>query len=65
MSILTKIIVIFVLAIIVQFEALSKIVSIKSYHPAGVSKISDFDSDGLCVARVQRVDEEVGSSGPG
>lgn len=34
-----------------------------SYHPAGISKISDFDSNGLSVARVQWVDEEICSSG--
>lgn len=35
-----------------------------SYHPAGVSKIGDFDSNGFCVSRVQRVDEEICCSGP-
>lgn len=35
-----------------------------SYHPAGVSKISNFDSNRFCVSRVQWVDEEIGCSGP-
>lgn len=34
-----------------------------SYHPAGISKISDFDSNGLSIARVQWVDQEICSSG--
>lgn len=45
------------------FKNMLQVKSHLSYHPAGISKIGDFDSNRFCVSRVQWVDEEICCSG--